>query len=86
MSINAPMVAFRKYWRPGEVNAFSGLFINLLVNVLTITILASGVVHIPIGSVTGTILPALGIELLVGNFFYFWLAKRLQEAREWELT
>ena len=79
MSITAPLVTFRRYWRPGEVNAFSGLFINLLVNVLTITILASGVVHIPIGTVTGTILPALGIELLVGNCFYFWLAKRLQD-------
>ena len=78
MSITAPLMGFRRYWRPGEVNAFSGLFINLLVNVLTITILASGVVHIPIAKVTGTILPALGIELLVGNCFYFWLAKRLQ--------
>jgi len=78
MSISAPLMTFRRYWRPGEVNAYFGLFINLLVNVLTITILASVVVHIPIGKVTGTILPALGIELLVGNCFYFWLAKRLQ--------
>jgi adenine/guanine/hypoxanthine permease len=78
MSITAPFMGFRRYWRPGEVNAYFGLFINLLVNVLTITILASGVVHIPISKVTGTILPALGIELLVGNCFYFWLAKRLQ--------
>jgi len=78
MSVTAPLMTFRRYWRPGEVNAFSGLFINLLVNVLTITILASVVVHIPIGKVTGTILPALGCELLVGNCFYFWLAKRLQ--------
>jgi adenine/guanine/hypoxanthine permease len=64
-------------WRPGEVNAFSGLFINLLVNVLTITILATTVVNIPSGTVTGTILPALGIELLIGNIFYFILARRL---------
>src|ERR1700757_3041219 len=67
--------------RGSEINAFSGLFINLLVNVLTITILSSGVVNIPTGKVTGTILPALGIELLVGNVFYFMLAKRLA-ARE----
>ena len=64
-------------WAPGEVNAFSGLFINLLVNVLVIAGLSAGVVHIPIGSVSGTILPALGIELLVGNIFYFTLARRL---------
>ena len=65
------------FWHNGEVNAFSGLFINLLVNVLVITGLASGVVHIPGDNVTGTILPALGIELLVGNIFYFVLARRL---------
>jgi AGZA family xanthine/uracil permease-like MFS transporter len=65
------------FWRKGEVNAFSGLFINLLVNVLVITGLAVGVVHIPGGKVTGTILPALGIGLLVGNVFYFILARRL---------
>jgi len=67
----------KSIWRPNEFNAFSGLFINLLVNVLTITILSAGVVHIPTSTVTGTILPALGIELLVGNVFYFTLARRL---------
>ena len=71
-------------WRSSEINATSGLFINLLVNVLTITILSATVVHISDGKVTSTILPALGIELLVGNIFYFWLAKRLaqKERRE----
>ncbi|HWC86029.1 MAG TPA: hypothetical protein VG388_05800 [Solirubrobacteraceae bacterium] len=64
-------------WRRGEVNAFSGLFINLLVNVLVITGLATAVVHIPTGKVTGTILPALGLGLLVGNVFYFMLARAL---------
>ena len=64
-------------WRAGEVNAFSGLFINLLVNVLTITILVTTVVAIPTETVTGTILPALGVELLIGNIFYFILARRL---------
>lgn len=64
-------------WRSSEINAFSGLFINLLVNVLTITILATSVVNLPTGKVTGTILPALGIELLIGNIFYFVLAIRL---------
>ena len=38
---------------------------------------ASFVVNIPADDVNGTILPALGIELLVGNLFYFWLARRL---------
>jgi len=64
-------------WRSSEINAFSGLFINLLVNVLTITVLTTAVVHISTGKVTGTILPALGVELLIGNIFYFILAVRL---------
>jgi adenine/guanine/hypoxanthine permease len=70
--------AFRvPLWNRGEINALSGLFINLLVNVVTITILAGAVVNIPGGKVTGTILPALGVELIVGNIFYFTLARRL---------
>jgi adenine/guanine/hypoxanthine permease len=83
MSVNPPAIKL-PLWRSSELNAFSGLFINLLVNVLTITILATSVVNIPSGTVTGTILPALGIELLVGNIFYFVLARRLarKEARD----
>jgi AGZA family xanthine/uracil permease-like MFS transporter len=76
MSVNSAAIRL-PLWRAGEVNAFSGLFINLLVNVLTITILATTVVNIPTGKVTGTILPALGVELLIGNIFYFFLARRL---------
>lgn len=76
MSLSVPGLSL-SLWRRGEVNAYFGLFINLLVNVITITILAGGVAHIPESKVTGTILPALGTELLVGNCFYFWLARRL---------
>jgi adenine/guanine/hypoxanthine permease len=76
MSVNSVAIKL-PLWRSGEVNAFSGLFINLLVNVLTLTVLATGVVHIPTETVTGTILPALGVELLIGNIFYFILARRL---------
>jgi AGZA family xanthine/uracil permease-like MFS transporter len=76
MSVDAGAIKL-PLWRAGEVNAFSGLFINLLVNVLTITILVTTVVDIPTETVTGTILPALGVELLIGNIFYFILARRL---------
>ncbi len=64
-------------WTPGDLNAFFGLGINLLVNVLVLGSLAAGVVHISGHDVNGVILPALGIELLVGNLFYFTLARRL---------
>jgi AGZA family xanthine/uracil permease-like MFS transporter len=51
----------------------------MLVNVLVLAGLSAGVVQIPADDVYHTILPALGIELLVGNCFYFYLARRLAE-------
>ena len=64
-------------WTRGDLNAFFGLGINMLVNVLVLAALAAGVVQIPGGDVFGTILPALGVGLLVGNVFYFHLARQL---------
>jgi AGZA family xanthine/uracil permease-like MFS transporter len=64
-------------WTRGDLNAFFGLGINMLVNVLVLAGLCVGVVQIPADDVYGVILPALGVQLLVGNVFYFWLARRL---------
>ncbi|MEA2188741.1 MAG: adenine/guanine/hypoxanthine permease [Solirubrobacteraceae bacterium] len=66
-------------WTRGDLNAFFGLGINMLVNVLVLAGLAAFVVQIPADDVYHTILPALGIELLIGNIFYFYLAKKLAE-------
>jgi AGZA family xanthine/uracil permease-like MFS transporter len=66
-------------WTRGDLNAFFGLGINMLVNVLVLAGLAAGVVQIPGHDVFQVILPALGIELLVGNVFYFYMARRLAE-------
>ncbi len=73
----SPRPAGPELWSRGELNAAFGFGINMLVNVLVLAGLAAGVVQIPADDVFGTILPALGIELLVGNVFYFWLARRL---------
>src|SRR3954471_2290405 len=64
-------------WTRGDLNAFFGLGINMLVNVLVLAGLCVGVVHIPPHDVYRVVLPALGIELLIGNVFYFTLARRL---------
>ncbi|MGF7233956.1 MAG: regulator [Frankia sp.] len=69
------------YWVKGDTNAFFGLGINVLVNVLVLTGLCLGVVHIPKSDVYGAILPAMGIALLLGNIYYTLLARRLA-ARE----
>ena len=69
------------WWTPGDTNAFFGLGFNILVNVLTLTGLMIGVVSLPAGDVLGTVLPALGVALILGNLYYTFLARRLA-ARE----
>src|SRR3954468_953409 len=64
-------------WTRGDLNAFFGLGINMLVNVLVLAGLCVGVVHMAPDDVYQVVLPALGIELLIGNVFYFTLARRL---------
>jgi len=65
------------WWVAGDTNAFFGLGFNTLVNVLVLTGLCIGVVHIPGGQVFGVLLPALGVQLLIGNVYYTYLARRL---------
>ena len=69
------------WWTRGDTNAFFGLGFNILVNVLTLTGLMIGVVNMPAGDVLGTVLPALGVALILGNLYYMFLARRLARAR-----
>jgi AGZA family xanthine/uracil permease-like MFS transporter len=64
-------------WVRGDTNAFFGLGVNVLVNVLTLTGLCLGVLHLRGHDVFHTILPALGIALIVGNIYYAVLGRRL---------
>ena len=65
------------WWTRGDTNAFFGLGFNILVNVLTLTGLTIGVVKVPADDVLGTVLPALGVALVLGNLYYTYLARRL---------
>jgi adenine/guanine/hypoxanthine permease len=65
------------WWVSGDTNAFFGLGFNVMVNVLVLTGLCLGVVHLPGGDVFGVVLPALGVQLLIGNVYYTYLARRL---------
>ena len=56
---------------------FSGMFTNLVLNVIGLTGLCLGVVKMPEGIVFGRAFPALGIALPIGNLFYAWLAYQL---------
>ncbi len=64
-------------WVSGDTNAFFGLGFNVMVNVLVLTGLCLGVVNIPAHDVYDVILPAMGIQLLIGNVYYTYLARRL---------
>jgi len=65
------------FWVAGDWNGFFGLFTNVLLNVIVLTGLCLGVVHLPGRVVYGRILPALGIALPLGNLFYAYLAYQL---------
>ncbi len=65
------------WWVAGDTNAFFGLGFNMIVNVLVLSGLCLTVVKIPGTEVFGVILPALGVQLLIGNVYYTYLARRL---------
>src|SRR5438270_9274911 len=65
------------WWVAGDTNAFFGLGFNVMVNVLVLSGLCLGVVHLTPHDVFGIILPAMGVQLLIGNVYYTYLARRL---------
>src|ERR1700722_7510918 len=65
------------WWSTGDTNAAFGLGFNVLVNVLVLSSLCLTVIPISEHSVFHTILPALGVELVIGNVYYTYLARRL---------
>ncbi len=65
------------WWTGGDTNAAFGLGFNVLVNVLVLSGLLVGVIGLPADNVYGTVVPALGIALLIGNVYYTILARQL---------
>jgi adenine/guanine/hypoxanthine permease len=66
-----------KLWSPGDWNAFFGFGTNILVNMLTLTILLRFVLKMPDSIVFGRILPAMGLMMCMSTFYYAFLAYRL---------
>ena len=64
-------------WVPGDWNALFGLGTNVLVNLLVMTGLLKFVVQMPDEIIFGRILPAVGLMLFLGNFYYAFMAWRL---------
>lgn len=80
MNTRASFPTAPRLWVPGDWNGFFGLFTNVLLNVIVLTGLCLGVVHLPDNIVYGRILPALGIALPIGNLYYAYLAYRLAKS------
>lgn len=64
-------------WVPGDLNAFFGLGINSLTNLLVLSGLLTGVIQMPPEIVFGRIVPAVGFMLVISNLYYFFMARRL---------
>jgi adenine/guanine/hypoxanthine permease len=68
-------------WVRGDLNALFGLGTNVMLNVIVLAGLCLFVLKLPAGSIVyGSILPALGIALPLGNLWYAYLAYRLAKA------
>jgi len=64
-------------WVPGDWNAFFGLGINSLTNLLVLSSLLLGVIQMPSEIVFGRVVPAVGVMLVISNVYYFFMARRL---------
>jgi len=63
----------------GDIDGFFGLFIDNLLQLMLIAVFCGAVCGFPPDLVTGTILPAAAISILLGNLFYGWQARKLME-------
>lgn len=63
-----------------DAEGFFGLMVDNLVQYLLIVILLTGLVGLQREFVISSVLPAVAISLIIGNFYYAWLAQRLSAA------
>jgi AGZA family xanthine/uracil permease-like MFS transporter len=63
----------------GDIDGFFGLALDNLIQILLLTSLATNVLGFDASLIYQRILPGVGISLVVGNLFYAWQARKLQE-------
>lgn len=68
-----------RWFCPGDIDGFFGLFIDNLLQLMLIQVLCTGVCGLDPAFVSGRILPGAALSVLLGNAFYAWQAKRLAE-------
>jgi len=57
-----------------DIDGFFGLALDNLIQILVIVVLTQGVLQFPPEMVYGRVLPGIALSLVVGNFYYGWLA------------
>lgn len=73
----------RYHWAaPGDVNAFFGLMLDNIADLLLMVGLLAGIYGVPTSFSLRYMIPGTAIGVLVGDLLYFWLAFRL--ARKWQ--
>jgi AGZA family xanthine/uracil permease-like MFS transporter len=72
----APSAAAR-WFVPGDIDGFFGLFVDNLCQLLVVGGLCPAVAGLPVSLVVGRILPGIAFSLVAGNLFYAWQAHRL---------
>jgi len=78
---NAPSTPPGPRWFvPGDLDGFLGLGLDNLIQILLILGLCRAVLGFPDALLFGTVLPATGISLLLGNLAYAWQAYQLAKA------
>lgn len=60
-----------------DIDGFVGLALDNFVQILVVISLTQGVLKFPAALVYGRILPGIAISLIVGNFYYSWIAYQL---------
>ncbi|KAB8335672.1 NCS2 family permease [Scytonema tolypothrichoides VB-61278] len=69
-----PIVKTPRWFVRRDIDGFFGLFLDNLIQILLIVNLCQGVLGFSPLLVYGRILPGIALSLIVGNFYYGWLA------------
>ena len=70
-----------------DIDGFFGLALDNFIQILVILSLCQGVLQFPPNIIYGRILPGVAISLIVGNFYYSWLAyKQSKKEQRDDLT
>jgi AGZA family xanthine/uracil permease-like MFS transporter len=64
-----------------DLDGFFGLALDNFIQILVILSLCQGVLQFSPNLIYGTILPGIALSLIVGNFYYSWLAYQPSNTR-----